>query len=167
MQRYLTEDPLGKISRNGVPSMEKRYQVFVSSTYQNLKEERNEVMKALLELDCIPTAMELFPAADEDSWSLITRVIDECDYYILIVGGCYGSLDPKGMGYTEKEYRYAAEKGKPRLVFLPEKPRTFGRQNRPRRNKNGSRRVCRLPKSERNFKAWSNADHLLQSSVEA
>jgi hypothetical protein len=34
--------------------------------------------------------MELFPAADEDQWSLIIGVIDECDYYLLILGGRYG-----------------------------------------------------------------------------
>ena len=47
--------------------MEKKYQVFVSSTYQDLQKERQEVMQALLELDCIPVGMELFPAADDDS----------------------------------------------------------------------------------------------------
>ena len=67
--------------------MEKRYQVFVSSTFEDLKIERQEVMQALLELDCIPSGMELFPAADEDQWSLIKRVIDECDYYIVIIAG--------------------------------------------------------------------------------
>jgi hypothetical protein len=41
--------------------MDVRYQVFVSSTYEDLKEERAEVMQALLELDCIPAGMELFP----------------------------------------------------------------------------------------------------------
>ncbi|MCX6381232.1 MAG: DUF4062 domain-containing protein, partial [Armatimonadetes bacterium] len=59
--------------------MDKRYQVFVSSTYQDLQEERQEVMHALLELDCIPSGMELFPAADEAQWSLIKKVIDDCD----------------------------------------------------------------------------------------
>lgn len=60
--------------------MEKRYQVFVSSTYENLLEPRQEVMQALLELDCIPAGMELFPAADDDQWTLIKRVIEDCDY---------------------------------------------------------------------------------------
>jgi hypothetical protein len=46
--------------------MEKKYQVFVSSTYRDLSEERQEVMQALLELDCIPVGMELFPATDDD-----------------------------------------------------------------------------------------------------
>lgn len=70
--------------------MEKRYQVFVSSTYEDLQEERREVMQALLELDCIPAGMELFPASSENQWSLIKRVIDDCDYYLLIIAGRYG-----------------------------------------------------------------------------
>jgi hypothetical protein len=45
--------------------MEKRYQVFVSSTYTDLMEERNEAMQAILELDCMPAGMELFPAAND------------------------------------------------------------------------------------------------------
>jgi hypothetical protein len=67
--------------------MEKRYQVFVSSTFTDLKDERGAVMQALLELDCIPAGMELFPASTDDQWTLIQRVIDDCDYYLVIVGG--------------------------------------------------------------------------------
>ena len=55
--------------------MDKRYQVFVSSSYLDLHEERQQVMQALLELDCIPAGMELFPASDQEKWALITRVI--------------------------------------------------------------------------------------------
>lgn len=102
--------------------MEKKYQVFVSSTYEDLREERQEVMHALLELDCIPSGMELFPAADEDQWTLIKGVIDECDYYILILGGRYGSVSPSGVGYTEMEYKYALETGKPIISFLHKDP---------------------------------------------
>jgi len=102
--------------------MEKRYQVFVSSTYVDLREERQQVIQALLELDCIPSGMELFPAADEDQWSLIKNIIDECDYYILIVGGRYGSTNDEGVSYTEMEYRYALETQKPIIAFLHKDP---------------------------------------------
>ncbi len=92
---------------------EKRYQVFVSSTYEDLQEERQEIMQALLELDCIPSGMELFPAADEDQWTLIKRVIDDCDYFIVVVGGRYGTVSPTtSMSYTQMEYEYALKKGK-------------------------------------------------------
>ena len=100
--------------------MEKKHQVFVSSTYKDLVEERREVMHALLELDCIPAGMELFPATDEDAWSLITEMIDGCDYYILILAGKYGSTNSDGLGYTEMEFDYAMSQNKPIISFVHE-----------------------------------------------
>lgn len=91
--------------------MDKRYQVFVSSTYADLKEERQHVIQALMEMDCIPAGMELFPAADEEQWEFIKRVIDDCDYYLLVIGGRYGSTTDDGISYTEKEFVYAVERG--------------------------------------------------------
>ena len=91
--------------------MEKRFQVFVSSTYADLKAERQHVIQALMEMDCIPAGMELFPAADEEQWEFIKKVIDDCDYYLLIIGGRYGSTTENGISYTEKEFDYAVENG--------------------------------------------------------
>src|SRR5438093_11478813 len=102
--------------------MDKRYQVFVSSTYADLKEERRKVIQTVIEMDCIPAGMELFPAADEEQWEFIKRVIDDCDYYLLIIGGRYGSTTPEGMSYTEKEYDYAIEKGIKVVALLHENP---------------------------------------------
>ncbi|MDP3410741.1 DUF4062 domain-containing protein [Bosea sp. (in: a-proteobacteria)] len=103
-------------------AIERRHQVFVSSTYQDLTEERQEVMQALLELDCIPSGMELFPAANDDQWTLIKRVIDDCDYYIVIIAGRYGSVSKEEISYTEMEYRYAMSKGKPIIGFVHKDP---------------------------------------------
>lgn len=102
--------------------MERKYQVFVSSTYKDLTEERQEVIQALLELDCIPVGMELFPAADDDQWTLIKRLIDDCDYYILIVGGRYGSMNKSGISYTQMEYEYALLSEIPIISFLHKNP---------------------------------------------
>jgi hypothetical protein len=102
--------------------MDRRYQVFVSSTYTDLKEERREVIQALLELDCLPAAMEIFPAANEDQWTLIKQVIDESDYYIVIVGGRYGSTTAEGISYTEQEYDYAVSTDVPVLGFVHANP---------------------------------------------
>ncbi|MBM6900563.1 DUF4062 domain-containing protein [Gemmiger formicilis] len=102
--------------------MNKIYQVFVSSTYEDLQEERKEVMQALLELDCMPAGMELFPASNDDQWTLIKRVIDTCDYYLLIIGGRYGSTNTEGISYTQMEFEYALQTGKPIISFLPKTP---------------------------------------------
>ena len=105
--------------------MEKRYQVFVSSTYEDLREERQEVMQALLELDCIPSGMELFSAANEDQWNLIQGIIDDCDYYVVIIGGRYGSIGPTDISYTQLEYEYAVSQNKPIIAFLHKDPESL------------------------------------------
>jgi Domain of unknown function (DUF4062) len=102
--------------------MDKRYQVFVSSTFADLKEERRRIIQTLMEMDCIPAGMELFPAADEEQWAFIRTVIDDCDYYLLLIGGRYGSTTSDGVSYTEKEYDYAVERGIKVLALLHEKP---------------------------------------------
>ena len=109
--------------------MEKRYQVFISSTFEDLKSERQNVLKAILELDHIPAGMELFPASDSEAWDLIKDVIDASDYYVLVVGGRYGSIDSTGIGYTEKEYKYAIEKRKPIIALLHKNPNNLKREN--------------------------------------
>jgi len=99
--------------------MDKKYQVFVSSTYEDLQEERKAVMEALLQMNCFPVGMEYFNAADNSQWDVITSLIDECDYYVLIVAGRYGSIDEaSGISYTQKEYEYAVKKNVPVISFV-------------------------------------------------
>ncbi len=107
--------------------MDKRYQVFVSSTYIDLKDERQSVLQTLMEMDCIPAGMELFPAADEEQWEFIKKVIDDCDYYLLIIGGRYGSTADDGLSYTEKEFDYAVSKGIKVIALLHELPDSLPR----------------------------------------
>jgi len=79
-------------------------------------------MSALLQLGALPAGMELFPAADDEAWVLIKRVIDESDYYLLVVGGRYGSVDSEGLSYTEREYDHATSQRKPVMAFLHQDP---------------------------------------------
>ncbi|MDJ0629244.1 MAG: DUF4062 domain-containing protein [Rhodobacter sp.] len=103
--------------------LEKRYQVFISSTFQDLQNARQEVSQALLRADCFPAGMELFPAADEEQFAFIKTVIDQSDYYIIISAGRYGSIHPEtGLSYTEMEYDYAVETGKPVIRLLHKDP---------------------------------------------
>jgi len=97
--------------------MTKKYQIFVSSTYEDLKNERDQVIKAILEMGHFPVGMEMFSAADEQQWKLIQREIDRSDYYIVIVAHKYGSVD-NGISYTEKEYDCASQRQIPILGFV-------------------------------------------------
>ena len=102
--------------------MNKKYQVFISSTQKDLVDERIDIMQALLESKCIPAGMELFDTANKKSWEIIKQDIDESDFYLLVIAGMYGSLTKDHHGnqisYTEKEYNYAVSIKKPRMVFM-------------------------------------------------
>lgn len=99
--------------------MEKRYQIFISSTYKDLIEERQKVTQAILKLYHFPIGMEMFHADNEEQWCQIKNTIDMSDYYVLIVGRYCGTLiEEEGISYTEKEYDYAISKGVPVLSFI-------------------------------------------------
>lgn len=103
--------------------MEKKYQFFISSTYEDLKEEREKAIFTILSMEQFPVGMELFSAADEDQWDVISQTIDTSDYYVLIIGSRYGSIIPAGnpdagISYTEKEFNHAVSKDIPVLAFI-------------------------------------------------
>jgi hypothetical protein len=100
--------------------MIKRYQVFISSTYEDLKSERKSVIEALLGANYIPACMEYFTASSSDEqFEYIKKIIDYCDYYVLIIGGKCGSIHTlTGKSFIEIEYDYALSINKPILSFI-------------------------------------------------
>ncbi len=142
--------------------MEKRYQVFVSSTFMDLEKEREIAVQTLMKMDCIPSGMELFPAADIEQFEFIKKVIDDCDYYLLIIGGKYGSMTDEGISYTEKEYDYALEKGIKVIAFLHKAPEELPVKN----SENCTETINKLKhfrnkvSTNRLVEFWENKDQL-------
>lgn len=111
----------------------KKLQVFISSTYTDLQIERQAAVEAVLTSGHIPAGMELFAAGDETQMNVIKRWIDESDVYMLILGGRYGSIEPKSQkSYIQLEYEYAVEEGKPLFTvvidenYLEKKVKKYG-----------------------------------------
>lgn len=98
--------------------MNKKLQVFVSSTYTDLTDERETAVEAILDAGHIPAGMELFKAG-KSQMKTIQKWIDESDVYMLILGGRYGSIEPdSGKSYTELEYEYALSKNMPVFAIV-------------------------------------------------
>lgn len=98
---------------------EKKYQVFISSTYEDLREERKSAVEAILITKNIPVGMESFTASSQEQFEYIKNCIRNCDYYILIIGGRYGILHPElNLSYTELEFDYAKSLNKPIHIFM-------------------------------------------------
>lgn len=101
---------------------DKKYQVFVSSTYEDLIEARKKIIETVLSLYHLPVGMEMFSADDSEQWEIIKETIDASDYYVIIIGHRYGSISPSsGVSYTEMEYDYAKSTGVPVLAFIRER----------------------------------------------
>ena len=98
--------------------MEKKYQIFISSTYEDLIEERKAVQETILSMYQIPIGMEMFSADDDEQWEIIRETIDSSDYYVVIIGHRCGCLTKEGISYTRKEYEYACSIGVPTLGFI-------------------------------------------------
>lgn len=143
--------------------LEKRYQVFLSSTYTDLKEERQEVISALIRRKCFPVAMEYFPAMSRKSIDYIKDAIRECDFYVLIVAGRYGSsLDENGVSLTEIEFDYAQRLGIPTNIYLYDGPplpsdKIEDTDDGKKRLKNF---IQKLKATEFGYNTWTNKDNL-------
>lgn len=91
--------------------MKKKLQVFISSTYEDLKDERQAAVQAVLDAGHIPAGMELFKSGNESQLVTVKKWIDDSDVYMLILGGRYGSIEPdSGKSYAHVEYEYAIDR---------------------------------------------------------
>ncbi|WP_141620109.1 DUF4062 domain-containing protein [Myxococcus sp. AB036A] len=139
-----------------------KYQVFISSTYADLHKEREKVVWAVLEARHIPAGMENFTATDERGWKTIKRVIDDTDYYVLVLAGLYGSVDSTtGISWTQREYEYATSKGIPVLAFIRETPSTPGNaiETDPKKRKQLASFIEKV-RSNHLYKTWKEANDL-------
>jgi hypothetical protein len=127
-----------------------------------LKEERRQVTQVLMEMDCIPAGMELFPAADEEQFEFIKRVINDCDYYLLIIGGRYGSTTVEGISYTEKEYDYAVGRGLKVIALIHQNPDAIpvGKSEMDPKQRERLEQFRSKVSSNRLVKYWKSSDEL-------
>lgn len=151
---------------------DKIYQVFVSSTYEDLKEERFAVMNALIEKNCIPVGMEYFPASNLEQFEYIMKLIDEVDYYVLIVAGKYGSIEKNSnKSYTQLEYEYANSKNVPIASFVIQNTDVLAsaKVEKTTKRRKQLERFKQLVMANKMCKTWSNKDELarhVQNSVD-
>lgn len=93
--------------------------VFISSTYEDLKEYRAEVWGVLEGYDVHVNGMEKFGARKETPLDTCLKEVERSDIYIGIISHRFGSIEPNsGKSYTQLEYEKAIELDKEIRIYL-------------------------------------------------
>ena len=99
--------------------LDKRYQVFITTSGKDMQPERMVVSQTLIGMGFFSWGLEQRTPL---STAFARRQIDDCDYVLLLLGSQYGEQSVSGVGYMHLEYIYAVTKQKPIIVFMHEDP---------------------------------------------
>ena len=96
--------------------------IYISSTYDDLKQEREAAAKAVRRLGHQSVCMEDYVAAPQLPVEKCLQDVRSCDVYVGIFAWRYGFI-PKGYdkSITHLEYETAKQAGIPCLIFLTDK----------------------------------------------
>lgn len=98
--------------------------VFVSSTYDDLRDHRDAVRQALHRLETLVRGMESFGSRPGRPKDECLAEVRKCRVYIGIFGMRYGSIDPEsGLSLTHLEFLEAQRLGIPALIYLLDEDR--------------------------------------------
>lgn len=93
--------------------------VFLSSTFEDMKEYRKAIIDRIIKRSMVPICMENWGANANKVTSVITDEVKKADIYLGIFGTRYGYVDENtNMSMTEIEYREALASNKPILVYI-------------------------------------------------
>lgn len=93
--------------------------VFLSSTFEDMKEYRKAIIDRIIKRRMVPICMENWGANANKVTSVITDEVKKVDIYLGIFGTRYGYVDENtNMSMTEIEYREALASNKPILVYI-------------------------------------------------
>ena len=99
--------------------IDKRYHVFISTTEADMHAERVVLSQTLVSQGFFSWGLEQRTPL---TTAFARRQIDDCDYFVLMLGSRYGELSASGVSYMHLEYIYAVTKQKPILVLMYEAP---------------------------------------------
>ena len=99
--------------------LDKRYQVFISTSGSEMQPERIVLAQTLVGMGFFSWGLEQRTPL---STAFARRQIDDCDYVVILLGSAYGEQSVSGVGYMHLEYIYAVTKQKPIIVFMHEEP---------------------------------------------
>ena len=99
--------------------MDRKFSVFVSSTFEDLIEERQMAINAVMNAGHFHVGMEIFNAGNGTPLETIKEYMENTDVFLLILGGVYGSVEEGSKkSFTQLEYEHAVNVLKKPIIPL-------------------------------------------------
>jgi len=100
-----------------------KYHIFIGSILDDLKNERREIPRIIMELGHIPVSAEYLDSSEKNYEQLLAKTIEDCDYFIAVTAYKYAQAGGK-TSPLEAEYNIAYRKNIPVLsLVIDEKAR--------------------------------------------
>lgn len=109
------------------PSVNRYYKVFISSTFTDLSDHRQQAILGILKAGHMPVALDNFSPETESKREVITDALASCQFYVIILGARYGTIPEdqerlpqklRGKSYTEIELQMARDAKLPIIAFI-------------------------------------------------
>ena len=94
-----------------------KYHIFVGSTLDDLKNERRDIPRSIMELGHIPVSAECIDPDNKNWEQLLQKTIEECDYFVALVAHKYSQEKGK-TPLLETEYKIALKKNIPVIALV-------------------------------------------------
>jgi hypothetical protein len=94
-----------------------KYHIFIGSTLDDLKIERREIPRIIMELGHIPVMADYLDLTIKNGEQLLQKTIEECDYFIALAAHKYALAEGKNSP-LETEYDIAIKKNIPVIALV-------------------------------------------------
>lgn len=141
--------------------MDRKYSVFLSSTFTDLENVRKDVILKLFMNGYMVNAMESFNARSQKSWDVIQKSIKDSDLFVMIIAGRYGSIvDGEDISFTEKEYNYAVAQEIPILSFIRNEDVIIAKYHDEGKNRRKLKDFIDRIRKNKHVKIWNESEDL-------
>jgi hypothetical protein len=150
--------------------MPRKFHIFISSTPDDLKNERAALSRIIFEMGHIPICMDSVDNTEENGWKIIRRNIAESDYFLSLVAHKYGILSEgvaKGNSSLELEYAQALKAEVPVLaLIIADKARWKAAKKERERKVNHALTSLKEKLRSHAYAEWVNIQELKQNARE-
>ena len=139
-----------------------KYHIFIGSTLDDLKNERKEIPRIIMEMGHVPVTTDSLDLSGKNGEALLKKTVEECDYFIALVAHKYSPAKGKPSP-LEAEYILALKKQIPVIALIIDEKARW-KASKKEKESSGTKKLEEFKKNLRlgTYETWLNSTDLCQ-----